>query len=200
MLKKILKKYLGDKYKYLRFKKILEILFNKKFKYSYAKSKILQIDLNKKISNQKIITKERGFVLNFTKDNFFSYHLRPKLSNNFKLESNCLVKENFAIIIQGPIKDLYIFLFETLNIYKKIFCNSIFIISTWDDEDIDKIKNLEDEKTFVLFNNIPNSSPFNVDHQTKSTFEALKFAKNKKIKYCIKTRADTRIYKNNLKA
>ena len=72
MLKKTLKKYLGDKYKYLRFKKILEILFNKKFKYSYTKSKILQIDLDKKISNQKIITKQSGFVLNFIKDNFFS--------------------------------------------------------------------------------------------------------------------------------
>ena len=200
MLKKILKKYLGDKYKYLRFKKILEILFNKKFKYLYTKKKILKIYLVKKISNQKIITKERGFVLNFIKDNFFSYHLRPKLSNNFKLESNCLVKENFAIIIQGPIKDLYIFLLETLNIYKKIFTNSIFIISTWDDEDVNKIKNLEDEKTFVIFNNIPNPSPFNIDHQTKSTFEALKFAKTKNVKYCIKTRADTRIYKNNLES
>ena len=200
MLKKILKKYLGNKYKYLRLKKILEVLLRKKFLYSYIKSKILQINLDKKISNQKIIKKEKGIILNFTKNNFLTYHLRPKSSDDFELISTCKVTEKFAVIIQGPIKELYNFLNESLQIYKKIFTNSIFIISTWDDENKNKIKNLQDEKTFIIFNSIPETSPFNINHQTKSTFEALKFAKSKNIKYCIKTRTDTRIYKNNLES
>ena len=38
----------------------------------------------------------------------------------------------------------------------------------------------------------------NINHQIISTYKALKFAQEKGIKYCKKTRADIRIHKNNL--
>ena len=59
--------------------------------------------------------------------------LKSKLGNNKK----------FAIIIQGNIGDYFSFLLESINIYKKIFPNTLIIVSTWEDEDTSKINELK---------------------------------------------------------
>lgn len=206
-LKKILKNKLGNSYYNLRLKNILTKIFGKYFilarenlKKQTNKFNFIKKNLNKKIEYQSIIKKEIGFIIDCTKDNYFSYHLRPKISKNFNLESTCVIDEKFAVIIQGPIKEKFNFLKNTLDIYKKIFKNSIIIISTWDNEDQNLINSLKDQNIFILFNKEPEKSHNNINHQILSTNTALNFALSKGVKYSLKTRVDVRIYKNNLEA
>lgn len=163
-------------------------LFKNKFKF----------DLSKKIASQKIVMNENGFLLDFTKNNYLSFHLRPKKFQDFNLESTCNVDEKIGIVIQGPIKHNFNFLKNTLKIYEKIFKNNLIVISTWDSEDFKKIKNLSSDNVKIIFNKEPCKSTSNIDHQTFSTYTGLKYLQEKKIQYVLKQRADTRINQNNL--
>tara|TARA_B100000941_G_scaffold253824_1_gene201682 strand:- start:465 stop:1643 length:1179 start_codon:yes stop_codon:yes gene_type:complete len=204
-IKKFLKDKLGKNYHKLRLKYILYKIFGnfylslrnwiKKF---YTKFDFLKNNLNKKIEHQSIIDKESGFIIDNTKNNYLTYHLRPKKAEDFNLESTCKIDEKIAVIIQGPIQEKFDFLKNTLEIYKKIFKNSIIIISTWKSEDIERINTLKDENIYILFNDEPEKSQSNIDHQIFSTNIALKFAINHNAKYSIKTRADVRLNKSNL--
>jgi len=204
-IKNFIKKKLGKNYYKFRLKYILHkvfggfyVLTRKYVKKIYSKLNFIKTNLNKKIEHQSIITKETGFLIDFTKDNYLTFHLRPKKSENFYLKSTAKTEEKFAIIIQGPIKDKFFFLKNTIEIYKKIFPNSSIIISTWENENINLINTLKKENIFILFNKEPAKSLSNIDHQIYSTNSALKFAKEIGAKYSIKTRADIRINKNNL--
>jgi len=204
-IKNFIKKKLGKNYYKFRLKYILNKVFGrfylltrKYLKKIYSKLNFIKKNLNKKIEHQSIVTKESGFLIDFTKDNYLTFHLRPKKSENFHLKSTAKTEEKFAIIIQGPIQDRFFFLKNTIEIYKKIFPNSSIIISTWQNENINLINTLKKENIFILFNKEPNKSLSNIDHQIYSTNSALKFAKEIGAKYSIKTRADIRINKNNL--
>ena len=204
-IKKFLKDKLGKNYHKLRLKYILYKIFGnfylslrnwiKKF---YTKFDFLKNNLNKKIEHQSIIDKESGFIIDNTKNNYLTYHLRPKKAEDFNLESTCKIDEKIAVIIQGPIQEKFDFLKNTLEIYKKIFKNSIIIISTWKSEDIERINTLKDKNIYILFNDEPEKSQSNIDHQIFSTNIALKLAINHNAKYSIKTRADVRLNKSNL--
>jgi len=203
--KNFVKKKLGENYYKFRLKYILNKIFGnyylsvrKNFKNISSNFKFIKKNLDKKIEHQRIVAKESGFIIDRTKDNYLTYHLRPKNSENFYLESTCDVDEKFAIIIQGPIQEKFNFLKNTLEIYKKIFKNSLLIISTWENENINLINTLKDKNTFILFNKEPDNSFRNVNHQIYSTNIALKLAQEKGAKYSIKTRADIRINKNNI--
>ena len=204
-IKSFLKNKLGSNYRNFYLKNILKKIFGKLFtnirsliKKETQKHNFLKSNLNKKIEHQKIIQSENGFLLDFTKDNYLTYHLRPKLSKNFNLESTCTIEDKIAIVIQGPIQEKFEFLKNTLNIYKKIFKNSFVIISTWESENINLINSLKDKNIFIIFNKEPEKSQSNIDHQIYSTYMGLDLAIRKGAKYSIKTRADVRINKNNL--
>ena len=204
-IKKFLKEKLGNKYQNFYLKNILHKIFGKffciirnYFKKKFKKFNFLKTNLNKKIEHQKIIENESGFIVDLTKNNYLTYHLRPKLAENFNLESTCKIEEKIAIIIQGPIKEKFNFLKNTLNIYKKIFKNSLIIISTWENENIDLINSLKNENTFIIFSKEPTKSQSNINHQIFSTNIGLELALKKGAKYSIKTRSDVRINKNNL--
>ena len=206
-LKKFLKNKLGNHYYKLRLKYLLTKIFGnyfltarKSFKSFTDKFDFVKNKLNKKIEYQSIVKNEIGFIIDCTKDNYLSYHLRPKNSKNFNLESTCVIDEKFAVIIQGPIKEKFNFLKNTIDIYKKIFKNSIIIISTWTNEDQNLINTLKDQNVYILFNDEPEKSHNNINHQIHSTNLALNFALTKGVKYSLKTRADVRIHKNNLEA
>lgn len=169
-----------------------------KFKKYISRFDFIKIKLNKKIDHQSIVKKENGILLDLTKNNYLTFHLRPKNSEDFYLESTNKNKEKFAIIIQGPIGKKFSFLKDTINIYKKIFKNTVIIISTWKSENINLINSLKEENVFILFSEEPDKSLYNVDHQIISTNVALKLAREKGALYSIKTRTDTRLYKNNL--
>lgn len=204
-IKTFLKKKLGSNYYKFRLKNILIKIFGKyflntreKFKKYISRFDFIKIKLNKKIDHQSIVKKENGILLDLTKNNYLTFHLRPKNSEDFYLESTNKNKEKFAIIIQGPIGKKFSFLKDTINIYKKIFKNTVIIISTWKSENINLINSLRDENVFILFSEEPDKSLYNVDHQIISTNVALKLAREKGALYSIKTRTDTRLYKNNL--
>tara|TARA_B100000287_G_scaffold432741_1_gene492730 strand:+ start:1888 stop:3015 length:1128 start_codon:yes stop_codon:yes gene_type:complete len=185
-LKFILKKIFGDKYKNIR---NLGIKYFNPFIFNFTK----------KIGSQSIVKKEKGFIIDSTIDNYSTFHLRPKKSENFDLLSTEIISKKVAIIIQGNIGENYYFLKETLGIYKKIFPNIMIIISTWKNENQSKILKLESKNIKVLFNDEPNtSSPGNSDFQLISTFNGLTFAKQNGIEFCLKQRSDLRVNKNNI--
>ena len=147
-----------------------------------------------------MVKNEKGFLIDLTIDNYLSYHLRPKLSDDFKLESTCEIQEKFAIIIQGPIQENFNFLKNSLEIYKKIFKKAYIIISTWENEDPKIINKLKNSNTHIIFNKEIEKSKYNINQQIISTNAALNYARENNIKYCLKTRADIRICNNNLEA
>lgn len=202
-----LKKKFGENYKKFYLKNILILIFGKLYFKAKNFKKIIQnkftfikINLNKKIEHQSIIKKERGFLLDFTNENYLTFHLRPKNSKNFELESTCNIEEKIAIIIQGPIQDKFEFLKNTLNIYKKVFKNSIIIISTWKSENVELINTLKGENIFIIFSDEPEKAQSNVNHQIYSTNKALNLANEYGAKFSLKTRSDVRINKNNLES
>ena len=205
--KKFLKAKLGDNYHRFYLKNILRLIFGKFYpiikgflRKIFPKFDFIKKNLSKKIEHQRIIKSEPGLIIDLTKNNFLTYHLRPKYSKDFNLESTYVSKDKIAIIIQGPINEKFDFLKNTLSIYKKIFKNCLIIVSTWKNENIDLINSLKDENTFILFNEEPKKSQKNINHQIISTNKALEFAYEKGAKYSIKTRADVRIGKNNLES
>lgn len=174
-----------------------KIKINRNFKELKKKFKF---NLSKKISSQKITKNEKGFILDFTKNNYLTFHLRPKKFEDFYLESTCEIEDKIGIVIQGPIRENFDFLKNSIKIYEKIFKNSYIIISTWDTENQNQINSLSSDKVHIIFNKEPKKSISNVDHQTLSTYEGLRYLLNKNIKYALKTRADIRINKNNLES
>ena len=207
MFKKIKKKLLGENYHKFRSKNILKKIFGeayinnqRKWKYLIKRFNFIKTKLDKKTAGQSLVKKENGFLLDLTFNNYLTYHLRPKFSKDFILESTCEISEKFAVIIQGPIEENADFLKNTLKIYKKIFKNSLIIISTWESEDKELIRELHDENVHIILNDDKKikKSRSNINKQIVSTNVALNFAKTQNIKYCLKTRTDHRVYNNNL--
>ena len=207
MFKKIKKSLLGENYHQFRSKNILKKIFGdayiekqRRWKYFIKKFNFIKTKLDKKTAGQSLIKNEKGFLIDLTLNNYLTYHLRPKLSQDFDLESTCEISEKFAVIIQGPIKENSDFLKHTLKIYKKIFKNSLIIVSTWEDENKELIEELHGENIHIILSDDKEikKSRSNVNKQIISTNVALNFAKTQNVKYCLKTRTDQRIYNNNL--
>ena len=207
MLKKIKKSLLGENYHQFRSKNILKKIFGdayiekqRRWKYFIKKFNFIKTKLDKKTAGQSLIKNEKGFLIDLTLNNYLTYHLRPKLSQDFDLESTCEISEKFAVIIQGPIKENSDFLKHTLKIYKKIFKNSLIIVSTWEDENKELIEELHGENIHIILSDDKEikKSRSNINKQIISTNVALNFAKTQNVKYCLKTRTDQRIYNNNL--
>ena len=207
MLKKVKKSLLGENYHQFRSKNILKKIFGdtyiekqRRWKYFIKKFNFIKIKLDKKTAGQSLIKNEKGFLIDLTLNNYLTYHLRPKLSQDFDLESTCEISEKFAVIIQGPIKENSDFLKHTLKIYKKIFKNSLIIVSTWEDESKELIQELHGENIHIILSDDKEikKSRSNINKQIISTNVALNFAKTQNVKYCLKTRTDQRIYNNNL--
>lgn len=161
---------------------------------------ILHINLSNKRKGASIILKEKGFILSFIFDNYFTFHLKPKKFSDFKNISTFQPNKNeLAIIIQGNIGNNINFLIETLKIYKIIFPNTLIIVSTWEDEKKDDLKLISELGIDLILNKKPEKSGFgNINLQIISTKSGLDLAKNKNVKYCIKTRPDCRMNKNDI--
>ena len=130
--------------------------------------------------------------------NYTSFFKRPKKAKHYNINStDASISSKIAIIIQGPILDNSNFIYETIKIYKKIFPKSLIILSTWDDE-IEKLKKIKKLKIKLILSSKRNKYRPDVDYQIVTTNKALNFVKQKKILFSLKTRTDTRIYKNNL--
>ena len=102
-LRFLMERILGNKYEVVR-----------AFILRYLKP--IKLKFNKKIEQQPIVNKERGFVIDGTLDNYLTFHLRPKKSSDFNLVSTEILEEKVGIIIQGNIGKNFNFLNETLKI------------------------------------------------------------------------------------
>lgn len=139
---------------------------------------------------KKYIEKLINFI-EIKKEVFFTFHLRPSSSEKiYKKDED--PEKNTAIIIQGPIARERSFTLETIKTYKKIFLGSPIILSTWDDEDVSKFKDLGIE---IILNQKPEQPGIsNINYQIISTFNGIKAAKKSNPAYILKTRTDQRIY------
>ena len=157
MFKHVKKRLLGENYHKFRSKNILKKIFGetyldkqRRWKYFIKKFNFIKTKLNKKTAGQSLIKNEKGFLLDLTFNNYLTYHLRPKIFKDFELESTCEISEKFAVIIQGPIQENEEFLKQTVKIYKKIFKNSLIIVSTWESENKQFIEELRNENIHII--------------------------------------------------
>jgi hypothetical protein len=91
------------------------------------------IKFNKNIHGKKIVNNEKGFVLDFTKNNYISYIIRPKKVKDIVSQEKLYEESDTAIIIQGSLFGITDFVSETIDLYLKNFKNSKIILSTWKD-------------------------------------------------------------------
>lgn len=157
----------------------------------------LNTNLTKQVHGKKIINIEKGIVSDKTIDNFVSYTLRPKVTENIIIESDNYNNKDTAIIIQGSLKGISEFTQQTIELYIKLFKNSEIVLSTWENEIHSFPVKKYSDKIKIIVNNIPKNEPHNINLQLISTNSALKYVKKKNIKYCLKTRTDCRIYNKN---
>ncbi|MBR77855.1 MAG: hypothetical protein CMD36_08115 [Flavobacteriales bacterium] len=155
------------------------------------------IKFNKNIHGKKIVNDEKGFVLDFSKDNYISYTIRPKKSKNIAKQEKIFDEKDTAIIIQGSLYGIKDFVSETIDLYLKNFKNSKIILSTWKGDVSEKINLKYKDKISIIENEKPKNNIFNTNLQIISTYNALNYAKQLNLKFCLKTRTDCRIYNNN---
>lgn len=131
-------------------------------------------------------------------DSYINYKIRPKKSDYYiptKIKTDTQSGE-FAIVLQGVIETRDDFTLETVKLYKKIFPNSIIIISTWDNTNpslLECFKNIGCE--IVISKTFTPCGYGNVNYQICTTLAGIKRAKEMGAKYVLKNRSDLRIYK-----
>ncbi len=161
-------------------------------------NKLLRFNLNKNIHGVKIVKNEKGFIIDATTSNFSSISLRPKNSSDIIVKNEEQNSDpDTAIIIQGSLYNLENFVLETIKTYNKIFPSSDIFLSVWEDELKKNFINKLENKANIIINKKPNNYKFNVDLQILSTAKAIKKIKSLGKRYCLKTRTDCRIYKDN---
>ena len=165
--------------------------------FSRITKSFLFINLKKNIHGKKIVKKERGFVLDLSIDNFVSYVIRPKKTNNITIDSQKYNNSDTAIIIQGGLNGVLDFVSESIDLYLKLFSDSKIILSTWKDDLTNNFLSKYQNKIHIIINNKPAKIFHNTDLQIISTYSAIEYAKNNNFKYCLKTRTDCRLHNSN---
>ncbi len=140
----------------------------------------LNTNLTKQVHGKKIINIEKGIVNDKTINNFVSYTLRPKVTENIIIESDNYNNKDTAIIIQGSLKGISEFTQQTIELYIKLFKNSEIVLSTWENEIHSFPVKKYSDKIKIIVNNIPKNEPHNINLQLISTNSALKYVKKKK--------------------
>ena len=189
------------KYYKMTFKKYYRGLSLVKFykkSLGYSRFKVIT-NIGKSAGGRRIID-DKGFLSFFTKNSFFSFHVRPVASQDVKTVSFYKSSDiEFALIIQGPVIMKNDFTLESIKLYKRTFPNACIILSTWMDTPKSFIEQVQDQNIVLLLNELPEKvSGYNLNLQVKSTLAALKYASSKKIEFSMKTRADWRFYSGDI--
>lgn len=128
------------------------------------------------------------------------YDLLPKVSGEYTsigIQNSKLPK--YAVILQGPIMVKDHFTLETVRLYKKTFPLASIIVSTWLGENEKEIHEIERAGATVVQSAIPNESGvFNINYQCISSSVGIKTSIQLGCEYILKTRTDTRLYRNNI--
>lgn len=104
-----------------------------------------------------------------------------------------------AVVMQGPLKQEDRFTEETLRLYGTTFPEAQLILSTWDTEDRESLRRIEELGVTVLTQPLPSSpGPAHVNYQIQSTRLGLEEAKRHGATFAVKTRTDTRLGAANI--
>ena len=130
-----------------------------------------------------------------------TYHIRPLENSNFHIKPSKKSSSTTAILMQGPVDNDKNFTLETLKIYRKLYRDSLIILSTWDNENKEILNQIENIGVKIIQSRKPDnplSAWQNIDLQIISTKAGLKFALKNNAEYCLKTRTDQRFYRSDL--
>lgn len=162
----------------------------------------------KKITINKIKNKIRIYLgrIKFTYlkliegDNFKTSWKRPKYVENIKYLSKSFSRKDIAITLQGQLLLDNHFTLETVKLYRKSYRDCPIIVSTWDNEDSEEIRNISKiDNVKVITSSYPqNSGLTHINYQKKSSLEGIKYANELGCNYVLKSRTDQRIYGNNI--
>ena len=148
----------------------------------------LHFNLDRRSKGTPIVRSEPGFIFSFIRNNYFTFHLRPKKTSDIYSQTTD-VNNDFAIVIQGPIGEYCDFLLETIKLYQKTFPSAHIVVSTWKNEKNDIIDLISNLGVVVLLSDVPDVKGFgNINLQVVSAYKGIKYASDNNIKYCIKTR------------
>lgn len=131
---------------------------------------------------------------------FITYHSRPMNSALVCTRSDDISNQKrLGIVIQGPIISKNNFTLETVKLYKHHFNDAIIILSTWEDEDNETVKQFEALDISVILNKKPvYSGQSNINYQIVSAGAGIRKAHKLGAEYALKTRTDQRIYAPNV--
>lgn len=153
----------------------------------------------------KVLSSVGKLVMNISSyrlKKYYTFHERPKYSEDVEIISDNLESYDVGMVIQGPIKEEDDFTIETVRLYKKIFPGIKIVVSTWKTTNMNVVLKLEELNAEVLLldeKELPeNVGIGHINHQIYTTSEGIRRLKDMGCKYICKTRTDQRIYANNV--
>lgn len=124
---------------------------------------------------------------------FMTEHKRPVIASKFDFPYDSI--DGQSIVMQGPLIEKNDFTYQTLKLYAAQLPPSSIILSTWENQDQLKLKQISDLGITVCLNKMPEYSGVqNVNFQIASTRSGLIKAKETGARFVLKTRTDQRIY------
>ena len=131
---------------------------------------------------------------------YITYHFRPKFVSDYLLSNTSLVElPQLAIVIQGPIIIKDNFTLETVKLYKKLFPNTLLILSTWEDTPEHEINPFYLHDITIVCNEKPKyAGVSNINLQIETSKKGIIKAKELGAEYVMKTRTDQRMYASNV--
>lgn len=128
---------------------------------------------------------------------YLSIFKRPKYPEDVvSIEEETEIQRKCAIVMQGPLVKEDNFTLNTAKIYKKLYPGVMVIVSTWEGEDPEYIRQLNREPNCrVVCSKAPeHSGILNLNYQITSTMAGLREVKHIGREYAFKSRTDNRIY------
>ena len=132
-------------------------------------------------------------------NDFLTYWNRPKYSRVIHYRKNSKSSSEVGIVLQGPLLLKDHFTLESVKLYKQLYPKCPVIVSTWKNENADELKKIRDAGGIVLLSDYPIVRGHErVNWQKKSSITGIRYAKEIRCKYVLKSRTDQRIYGNDV--
>lgn len=168
----------------------------------YIKKLIL---LNDKIRKMKLEEEELNIenimsCLSKDKENYYTYARRPINVKNVNYRSPSYSSKEIAIVLQGQIIVKDHFTLQTVELYHRLYPESIIIVSTWDNENAEELALIKKiHNTHIVKSVYPSVSGHgHINYQRLNSMNGILKAKELGCKYVLKSRTDQRLYANNV--
>ena len=131
-----------------------------------------------------------------TKTEYVSYQIMPKDTSVIPILDGLNQSSSFAIVMQGPLCKKDNMTVNSIKFYKKSYPLAKIIVSTWNDESDEAIREISELGATVVQSEKPlHSGIMNVNYQLTSSLAGVKKAKELGCEFTVKTRTDQRICK-----